>query len=147
MQMDPVSIAAIAAPFVAKGAETFSKTAGEKLGGKIGELCQAVINKLKGDSYAEQTLVRAQEMPEAEGRQSALKEVLAEKIEDDPDFAAKVRKLVEEMQKDSAGAVFDQRGQTVHGPQTNIAGDVKGQVFSGVFSGPVNIDKNKDTKS
>jgi hypothetical protein len=33
--------------------------------------------------------------------------------------------------------VFDQRGQTVHGPQTNIAGNVHGPVFSGQFSGPV----------
>jgi hypothetical protein len=35
------------------------------------------------------------------------------------------------------GATFDQRGQTVHGPQTNIGGDVQGPVFSGQFSGPV----------
>jgi hypothetical protein len=33
--------------------------------------------------------------------------------------------------------VFDQRGQTVHGPQTNIAGNVRGPVLSGQFSGPV----------
>lgn len=86
--MDPFSISAIATPFVAKGAEAFSKTAGEKLGGKVGELVQAVINKFKGDPYAEQTLARAQEKPEAEGRQSALKEVLAEKMASDPDFCS-----------------------------------------------------------
>ena len=66
--MDPLTLAALAAPFVAKGAEAFSSAAGEKLGAKVGELCQAVINKFKGDSYAEQTLSRAQELPEAEGR-------------------------------------------------------------------------------
>ena len=33
--------------------------------------------------------------------------------------------------------VFDQRGQTVHGPQTNIAGNVNEPVLSGQFSGPV----------
>lgn len=145
--MDPFSIAAIAAPFVAKGVEAFSKTAGEKLGGKVGELVQAVINKFKGDPYAEQTLARAQEKPDAEGRQSALKEVLAEKMASDPEFAEKVQKLVDELQKGGARTVFDQRGQTVHGPQTNIAGDVKGQVFSGTFSGPVNIDKKKDREN
>jgi hypothetical protein len=145
--MEPVSIAAITAPFVAKGAEAFAKTAGEKLGGRIGELCQAVINKFKGDTYAEQTLARAQEKPEAEGRQSALKEVLAEKMEEDPDFAKRVQKLVEELQKGGGRTVFDQRGQTVHGPQTNIVSDVKGQVFSGTFSGPVNIDKDNDRKN
>ncbi len=36
-------------------------------------------------------------------------------------------------------SVFDQRGQTVHGPQTNIAGNVHGPVFSGQFSGPVAV--------
>jgi len=40
--MDPMTLASIAAPFVAKGAEAFSKSAGEKLGAKVGELCQAV---------------------------------------------------------------------------------------------------------
>lgn len=132
---------------MAKGAEAFSKTAGEKLGGKVGELVQAVINKFKGDPYAEQTLARAQERPDAEGWQSALKEVLAEKMASDPDFTERVKKLVEELERGGARSVFDQRGQTVHGPQTNIAGDVKGQVFSGAFSVPANIDKKKDREN
>lgn len=34
---------------------------------------------------------------------------------------------------------FDQRGQVVHGPQTNIAGDVQGPVLSGEFGGPVTV--------
>lgn len=141
--MDPLSLAAIAAPFVAKGADVFSKTAGEKLGGIVGDLGKAVVDKFKGDSYAEQTLARAQEKPEAEGRQSVLKEVLAEKLEEDPDFAEKVQKLVESAQKERAKTTFDQRGQTVHGSQTNIAGNISGSVLSGTFSGPVNADKSK----
>ncbi len=36
-------------------------------------------------------------------------------------------------------AVFDQRAQTVHGPQTNIGGNVSGPVFSGQFSGPLAV--------
>ena len=52
MVLDPVSLAALATPFLAKGAEAFTKTAGEKLGGKVVELCQAVVDKFKGDSYA-----------------------------------------------------------------------------------------------
>jgi len=35
--------------------------------------------------------------------------------------------------------MFDQRGQTVHGTETNIAGDVHGPVLSGQFSGPVAV--------
>jgi len=121
MVLDPVSLAALAAPFLAKGAEAFTKTAGEKLGGKIVELCQAVVDKLKGDSYAEQTLARAKEMPESEDRQSALKGILTEKMKADSDFAEEIKKLLDEMQKDAASThiAFYQQGQTV-GTQTNI---------------------------
>jgi hypothetical protein len=142
MQMDPLSLAALAAPFVAKGAEAFSQSAGEKPGGKVEELCQAVTNKFKGDSYAEQTLARAQEKPEAEGRQNALKEVLAEKLQADLDFAEKVQEIADEVQK-GTGPIFDQRGQMVHGSRINIAGNVSGPVLSGIFSGPVNTDRSK----
>jgi hypothetical protein len=145
--MDPMSLAAIAAPFVAKGAEVFSKTAGEKLGGMVGDLGKAVVDKFKGDSYAEQTLSRAKEKPESEERQNALKEVLKEKLEEDMDFAENVRRLVEDLQKQCAKTAFDQRGQTVHGPQTIISGDVKGPVFSGSFRGSVNVEKGKDVKN
>jgi hypothetical protein len=143
MQMDPLTLAAIAAPFVAKGAETFSKSAGDKLGAKVGELCQAVINKFKSDSDAEETLALAQKKPDSKGRQSALEEVLAEKLEADPDFAEKLQKLVDEVQKGGTKTTFDQRGQTVHGAHTNIAGNVSGPVLSGTFSGPVNTDKSR----
>lgn len=40
-------------------------------------------------------------------------------------------------------SVFDQRGQTIHGTQTNIAGDVHGPVFSGDFKGPIMLDQRK----
>jgi hypothetical protein len=137
--MDFLGIAAIAAPFVAKGAEALAKTAGEKLGGLVGDLCQSIAKKFKGDSYAEQTLSRAQEKPESKARQGALQEVLAEKMEEDPDFAEKIQKLADAVQKESSSAVFDQRGQRVHGSQTNI-GEANAPVFSGTFSGPVNIN-------
>ena len=136
--LDPVSIAAIAAPYLAKGAEALAKTAGEKIGGIVGDLAQAVANKFKGDSYAEQTLARAKEKPESKERENALKGVLAEKMEGDPAFAEVLGRLVDKAQKEKAGAVFDQRGQTVHGNQTNI-GEANAPVFSGTFSGPVNV--------
>jgi hypothetical protein len=101
-----------------------------------------VINKFKGDSDAEETLALAQKKPDSKGRQSALEEVLAEKLEADLDFAEKLQKLVDEVQNGaSTRTAFDQRGQTVHGAQTNIAGNVSGPVLSGNFSGPVNTDK------
>ena len=142
--MDPLTLAFIAAPFVAKGADTFSKSAGAKLGAKVGDLCQAVADKFRGDSDAEETLALAQKRPDSKGQQSALEEILAEKLKADPDFASNVQRLVDELQKGNGSrTAFDQRGQTVHGPQTNIAGNVRGNVISRTFSGPVNTDKSK----
>lgn len=126
--MDFISIAAIAAPYL-------SKKAGEKIGGEVGDLAQAVANKVKGDSYAEQTLARVREKPESKERENALKGVLAEKMEEDPAFAEELGRLVKKAQKEKAGATFDQRGQTV-GNQTNI-GEANAPVFSGTFSEPV----------
>jgi len=101
------------------------------LGGKIVDFCTDVANKFRGDSYAEQTLTRAQEMPESEDRQMALKGILAEKMKDDPDFAEVVKKLFDEInsQASSNRTVFDQRGQNVD-TQTNI-GNVQGSVNIG----------------
>lgn len=135
--MDPLTLAVIAAPFLAKGAEAFSKSAGEKLSAKVGELCQAVIDKFRGDSDAEETLALAQKRPDSKGRQSALEEILAEKLEADPDFAAKVQRLIDELGKDGTRTAFDQRGQILQGLQTNIDGSVQGPVLSGNFDGPV----------
>lgn len=132
MVFDPVSLAALAVPFLAKGAEAFTKTVGEKLAGKAAELCQVVADKFKGDSYAEQALARAKEKPEAEDRQSALKCILTEKMKADSGFAEELKKLLDEMQKDAASThiVFYQQGQTV-GTQNNF-GNVQGSVNIGI---------------
>ena len=131
MVLDPVSLAAFVAPLLAKGAEAFTKTAGEKLGGKMVDLCQSVVDKFKEDSYAEQTLACAKEMPESEDRQAALKGILAEKMNEDPAFAEDVKKLFDEMKNEASSTytIFDQRGQNV-GTQTNIR----------TVQGSVNID-------
>lgn len=136
--MDIISIAAIAAPYLAKGAEALAKTAGDKIGGLIGDLCQSVADKFKGDSYAEQTLARAKEKPDSKATLGVLQEVLAEKMEKDADFAEKIQKLVDALEKGSPRAAFDQRGQTIHGSQTNI-NQANAPVFSGTISGSVNI--------
>jgi hypothetical protein len=104
---------------LAKGAEALAKTAGDKIGGLIGDLCQSVAYKFKGDSYAEQTLARAKEKPDSKATLGVLQEVLAEKMEKDADFAEKIQKLVDALEKGSPRAAFDQRGQTIHGSLTS----------------------------
>jgi len=137
--VDILSIAAIAAPFVAKGAEVFSKTLGEKLGGLAGDLSQSVVDRFKGDAKAQEVLAAAQEKPDSRARQAALQAAIAEKMEDDADFAGEIQRLVDAIKNERTGLAFDQRGQTVQGPQTNIAGGVQGSVFSGEFRGPVSM--------
>ena len=136
-------VASVAVPYLAMGADAFSKNIGEKLAGKIGELCQTVVNKFKDDSYAEQTLARAREKPASEDRQTALKAILAEKMESDQNFSQKVTELIEKVQKEqgSTRTIFNQQGQTILGSQTNISGNVQGNVFSGSFSDSVNTVK------
>ena len=76
---------------------------------KVGALYQAIKKRLGGDAYAEQTLTRAEEKPESEGRQAALKEVLAEKMEENADFAETVRRLVEESKQLGGGDIINQQ--------------------------------------
>jgi hypothetical protein len=59
--VDPPGIAAIASPFVAKGAGAFSQTSDEKLGGLVGDLCRSVADRFRGDASAWQALAGAQE--------------------------------------------------------------------------------------
>lgn len=63
----------------------------------------------------------------------------------DPDFAEKVKKLVDEAGKAQVAKVFDQRGQTVQGTQTNI-GEANAPVFSGNI-GTVNFGEGGRGKS
>jgi hypothetical protein len=138
--VDLLGIAAIAAPFVAKGAEVFSKTVGEKLGGLVGDLSRSVADRFKGDASAQQTLANAQEKPDSKARQVALQAAIAEKMEENADFAQEIQKLVDALQKERARSVFGQQGQTIHGPQTNIEGGVHGIMFSGEASGSMAIE-------
>jgi hypothetical protein len=77
-----------------------------------GQIFYNHLEKFKGDSYAEETLARAKEMPESEDRQSALKGILTEKMKSDLVFGDEIKNLLDEMPKDAASThiAFDQRG-------------------------------------
>jgi len=111
MDIQPIAATAIAllSPYIAKGTEEFAKSAGKAAAEKVGALYQAIKKRLRGDAYAEQTLTRAEEKPESEGRQAALKEVLAEKMEENTDFAETVRRLVEESKQLGGGDIINQQ--------------------------------------
>ena len=114
----------ILAPYIAKAGESFAEKAGEKLAEKAGTLYQAIKNKFKSDSDAEQTMALVEAKPDSKARMSALEEVLTDKMKEDPDFAATVNRLVEEAKE------ADSRRVLVFG-QRNIAvgGNVSGSTF------------------
>lgn len=66
-----------------------------KAGEKAKTLYEAVRKKFAGDAYAEETLKRAAEKPESEGRRAALTEVVAEKAEADHAFGQELARLTQ----------------------------------------------------
>src|SRR5260370_19299219 len=115
---------AVLGPYFAEAGKGFAKKAGESLAEKAGSLYGIVKAKFASDSDAQQALAVFESKPESPGRVLTLKEVLTEKMNGDPDFAAAVNKLVEEAKRS------DSRSVIVFG-ERNIAnrGDVKESTF------------------
>ena len=111
MDIRALATAAVALliPYLAKVGEAFSEKAGERLAEKAGELYLAVKRKFEGDDYAEQTLARFKKKPESEGRQVALGELLAKKMEGDAGFASVICQLVQDTTEVSGGDAINQR--------------------------------------
>src|SRR5260370_248569 len=97
---------AVLGPYLAEAGKGFAKKAGESLAEKAGSLYGIIKTKFAGDSDAEQALVVFESKPESPGRVLALKEVLTEKMNGDPDFAAEVNKLVEEARRSDSHNVI-----------------------------------------
>jgi len=104
----------------------------QRLGGKVGEqvltesalaalgrLYRRVKQRLAPDSYATNQLAGLEQNPDREGRQQAFASALAEILEEDDEFAAELRRLVDEVR----GAGIQTRLDHVEGPVA-IGGDV-----------------------
>ena len=86
---------ALLAPYLAKGAEEFAKTAGKAVAEKAGQLYQVLKKKFRRGSYAAQTLARVEAQPESPPRQAALEGVLVDALTGDTALAAAVRRILE----------------------------------------------------
>jgi len=86
-------------PYLVKAGEKAAEEAGKKFGTTAWDtakaLYEAVRGKFTADTYAEETLKRAAEKPESEGRRAALAEVLAEKAEADQEFGKQLTQLTQ----------------------------------------------------
>jgi hypothetical protein len=107
--MDPLALATMAVglmtPYFLKAGEALAEKAGAAAWEKVKAIYAAVNNKLRGDSYSEETLARLAAEPQSKNRQAALAGILEEKIKDDPSFAASLQKLLEEAQASGADKI------------------------------------------
>lgn len=130
--MDVSMIAAIAVTALTGG---FAKKLGENAAEKVNDLYQMTKTKFKGDSCAEQTLARAEELPDSEERQIALKVVLVEKMTEDPTFTKNVLELVKEAKAEDA------RNVIAHGERSVVADIV---TDSTIITGNGNVVSKRD---
>lgn len=110
------SAIAILTPYLTEAGKGFASKAGEKLAQKAGEIYHLIKQKFESDKDAEQTLAQAEVRPESKPRQSALQEILLEKLQTDLDFATTLKTLVEEAQAaDTRNVIAFQRGVGIGG--------------------------------
>ncbi|MFC5182700.1 hypothetical protein [Actinomadura harenae] len=100
--MDPTTLATTATEMLVPVLAAVGSGGANRLGelvtdtalAPVTRLYTAVKNRLSRDSYSETALERAEERPDSAARRQALQAVLAEIIEDDPDFASTLEALV-----------------------------------------------------
>lgn len=130
---DPVTTAIVVSlltQFLAKTGDAFAEKAGDALFQKASSLYQTIKNKFTGDEYAELTLLRLEESPEAKGRQVSFENLLAEKIDEDSAFANRIAELLEDAKKaDTRNVIaYGERSVAIGGDVSNsniTTGDTK----------------------
>jgi hypothetical protein len=97
--MTPEAIAAgvvgLVAPYLAAASKEVAKKAADQVGNTASSLYQLIVKKFKGDADAEGTMASVEAKPTSEGRQTVLQEILVEKMRNDPEFAARLKRLLE----------------------------------------------------
>ena len=140
--MDPMTLAAaavtIAAPYFGEAGKAAAKKAGEAAVAQVEALVGAIRQKFGAnkDDYAEQTLARLEQQPEAEGRRRALTDLVAEKAEADPAFAQELTNLVEAAKQNPTTMQF----------LTQVYGGTVGEIFNIGSVQTLNVGRREDEK-
>ncbi|HEY1292336.1 MAG TPA: hypothetical protein VGJ60_04515 [Chloroflexota bacterium] len=139
--MDPLQLATMAISLIAPYLTQAGKAAANKAGEAAGQQIEGLLNAIRGrfvkdaDMYAQQTLERLEQQPEAEGRRRAMVDVLAEKAVD-PEFAQQLAQILDKARKDEATSQF----------VTNVYGHGKvGQLFNIGSVETLNVGANDPT--
>jgi hypothetical protein len=139
--MDPLQLATMAISLIAPYLTQAGKAAANKAGEAAGQQIEGLLNAIRGrfvkdaDMYAQQTLERLEQQPEAEGRRRAMVDVLAEKAVD-PEFAQQLAQILDKARKDEATSQF----------VTNVYGHGEvGQLFNIGSVETLNVGANDPT--
>jgi hypothetical protein len=135
--MEPVTLAAVAVGlligFFKKAGETVADQAGEAVGqataGAVGRLYQRLRARFADDEYDSAVLRGIEERPDSEARRRSLEGTLAERLQEDPEFAAELQRLVDEAENSGAVSVkATDSGITAGGDvAVHAGGDVAGR--------------------
>lgn len=113
--------AAVGTYIVLRISDGFLQKIGEEGFERVNELYQKVVQKFKGNTYAEQTLKRLEEQPFNKQRKLAFESLLIEKLAEDVSFADDISKIIEKL-KETTGdqfLVLGDRNITVGGNVTD----------------------------
>jgi hypothetical protein len=95
METLAATVISIVAPYLAKGAEEFAKSAGKEAFERVKALTSRVQQWWKGDAVAAAAADNLVSNPERNGK--LLSELLSSDLEKDQPFAAELRKLVDDL--------------------------------------------------
>jgi hypothetical protein len=134
--VDPVSLAAAAVPIVLAWlrkvgggvVDDVVESTSAATAAKLKQIFQAIKDRFAGDAFAEQALDRVGEDTESAPRQRTLEDVLAERLEKDPDFARVLEGLIGELSPaDRASVVAINTGIVAAGDVTQSGHNVAGR--------------------
>jgi hypothetical protein len=129
--MDPATIATVAASII--GSRSSAEYVGEDAifaSGAIRRIYDVVRSKSRGDAEVDESLNRLEAKPTSQARTAELAEILAERVESDPAFAAELARVIEEAQAEPGTNRFvtTVRDNAQVGKLTNI-GTIEGDVL------------------
>jgi hypothetical protein len=137
--MDPLTgaVVSILGKYAIDKGATLLKEAGQAVADAAGKLFQKVMDRLKADPTEAKTVERFEKNPEAHA--ASVAEAVDEKVKSEPEFAAELKTLLEEVQKAerAAGVTITTSNATATASQGGAA--VGSISVGGSLSGSVNV--------
>jgi hypothetical protein len=107
--------------YLAKVGDGFAETIGTDIANKAGAVLKLIRNKFKGDNYAEETLRRVEKDHKSESARLTLKELILEKLKNDPDFIKSLAEFVPDHSSGNQATASGDRSVAIGG---NAFGDI-----------------------